>query len=99
MTYFADPDFREKMLTFLCRDRNFLKRTSGLLEAKDFRPRKNETEEMQWIAERALTFWRDYGEPIGGMLRTEMLELARERRLAQRPKDRLMGLVERIRKG
>jgi len=99
MSYFSDPEFKEKMLSFLCRDRNFLKRTSIMLEVKDFKPRRGEGQEQEWIAEAALSYWRNYGEPIGGMLKPMMQDFARERKLAQRLKDRLMDLTDRIRKG
>lgn len=99
MSYWADPEFKEKMLAFLCRDRNFLKRTSSLLEVKDFKPRRGESQEQEWIAEAALTYWKDYGEPIGGMLKPLMQDFAREKKINQRLKDRLMDLTDRIRKG
>lgn len=86
---------------FICRDRTFLKKMSGLLNAEHFKPRKGEgMQEAYWIAQKAFKFWKDYREPIGGMLQTEMLDYIREnkRKIGSRSRDKLMELVQTIRK-
>lgn len=95
--FFKDPEFQSHLIAFMCRDRNFLKRTSGLLEVDDFKPRKGESQANQILAEMALTFWREYGEPIGGMLRTEVLDKCREERYGSKLKEQLLDTVEEIR--
>lgn len=99
MSYFHDPDFQSNMLAFLCRDRGFLKKTSGLVEENDFKPRKGETPERHILAKIALGFWREYDEPIGGMLRTEVLDYCRDRqnRVGAKLKEKLLDEVEQIR--
>lgn len=99
MGYWRDPDFQEKLVTYLCRDRNFLRRTAGILSAHDFRPRKGQSPELQIVASKALDYWRKYGEPIGGMLRPEMTELADERKMGNRQRERLMEIVSNVRNG
>lgn len=99
-SYFRDEEFQERMLAFICRDRNFLKKTSGLLTPADFKPRKNEgIPEAYILAELAFKYWRDYREPIGGMLRTEVLDYIREhkRKIGSKSRERLIELVEKIR--
>ncbi len=99
MSYFHDAEFQEKLLMFVCRDRNFLKRTAELLSAKDFIPRKDEgLIEAQWIAEKAYQYWKDYHEPIGGLLRTEMMDFVskNKKRVGHKQKDRLFSLVDKI---
>jgi hypothetical protein len=101
MSYFHDSDFQEKMLMFVCRDRTFLKKMSGLLTPEHFRPRKGEGMiEAYWIAQKAFKFWKDYREPIGGMLQTEVLDYIREnkRKIGSRSRDKLMDLVQHIKK-
>lgn len=96
--YFKDPDFQQKLVMFLCKDRNFLKNVAPMLKAKDFEPRKGGTPELYYIADIALNFWREYGEPIGGMLRTEVQDLARKKKLSDKSRERLLDIVDGIRK-
>lgn len=103
MGYFRDPDFQEHLLKFVCRDRTFLKKMSslGLLSERDFKPRKGEGMiEAYWIAQKAFQYWKDYREPIGGLLRTEMLDFVREnqRKIGTRSRDKLLELVDNIKK-
>src|SRR5205823_14292013 len=72
------------LLTFVCKDRTFLKRCGPLLEASDFRPRRSSNIERWTVATIALEFWSKYGEPIGRLLRTEIQDHARKANLSQR---------------
>ena len=100
MSYMRDGDFQENLLVPACKDRNFLKRMSGILSEKDFTPRKGEgMQEAYWVSQIAFKYWRDYREPIGGMLRTFALDFIREqgKHIGRKQKDNLIELVERIR--
>jgi hypothetical protein len=100
MSYMRDGDFQENLLVPACKDRNFLKRMSGILSEKDFTPRKGEgMQEAYWVSQIAFKYWRDYREPIGGMLRTFALDFIREqgKHIGRKQKDKLIELVERIR--
>lgn len=100
-SYFRDSEFQEKLLAFVCRDRNFLQKTSGLLSPDDFKPKRGEgMQEAYVIAQKAFKYWRDYREPISGMLRTEMLDYIREnkRKIGSKQQEKILGLVESIRK-
>lgn len=96
--YWKDPDFQQKLVAFACRDRTFLKDCCYLLEPDDFKPRKNESTDLWTIATAALEFWRKYGEPIGGMLRSEMLDYARKMNFTDRERIRLLDTVRVVRK-
>lgn len=101
MSYFNDPDFQSKLLVPYCRDRNFLKQMSGILSPDDFKPRRGEGMiEAYWIAQKAFQYWKDYREPIAGMLKTEMLDYIREhkKRIGSKSRDKLLDLVEDVRK-
>ena len=102
MSYFYEPDFQEKLLIPYCRDRNFLKKMSGILTPEHFKPRRGEGMiEAYWIAQKAAQYWKDYREPIGGMLKTEMLDHIRvnKKRMGSKSRDRLLDLVTTIQKG
>lgn len=95
-----DEDFQERLLQFACRDRNFLKRMSGILTVDDFKPRHGEgSSEAYIIAEKAFKFWNDYHEPIGGMLRHEMMDYISEnkRKLGSKSREKILELVSSIR--
>jgi len=59
-SYLSDKDFADTLLTFVCRDRAFLKRCASILEAADFRPRKSQSLERFVIASIALELWGKY---------------------------------------
>lgn len=100
MSYFKDQEFQEHLLAFLCRDRNFLKKLGGLLTPNDFKPRKDETPERQILASLALGFWKNYREPIGGLLKSEILDYCRDPRnkVGRKLKDKLLDLVTDIKR-
>lgn len=100
MSYWHDEDWLERVLIPLCRDRNFLKKMNGILHENDFKPRKGEGMwEAYWVASRAFQHWRDYKEPIGGLLKAEMLDYAREHKkeVGKKGREKLLDLVDRIR--
>ena len=75
---------------------------AGILSAEDFKPKKGEAlVEVYWIAQAAFRYWRDYRVPIGGMLRTEMLDYCREHKkhVGKRNREKLLDLVENIKHG
>lgn len=101
MSYWREENFQQQMLMFLCRDRNFLKKMSGLLTPDHFKPRKGEgMEEVHIIAKLAFEYWKDYREPIGGMLQTYVLDYIREhkRKIGSKQREKLLNLVQTIKK-
>ena len=98
MSYFRDEDFQLKLVAGVCRDRNFLKECGYLLDPDDFKPRKQGDPTENWIvASLALDFWRKYKDPIGGMLRTEILDYCRKMHVGDKQKGRLLNVVDDIR--
>lgn len=98
MAYWRDPDFQQTLVKFLCKDRNFLKNVAPILKARDFEPRRGEGPELFWIADIALNFWQKYQEPVGGMLRTEVLDLIYRKKLQGKAKEKLLEVTEFIKK-
>ena len=100
-SYWRDPEFQQQIVAALCRDRNFLKRVSGLLSASDFKSRRNSGEgpEVEIIAGKALDWWQKYREPIGGMLKAEVQEYIYQHKdkIGRKTKDKLIGMVEEVR--
>jgi replicative DNA helicase len=100
VSFFRDPDFQEKLVAFICRDRNFLHDCAHLLEPDDFKPRKpGDPMEIWVIASKGLEFYRKYREPIAGMLRTEILDHCRKTNAGEKQKARMLELADRIKTG
>ena len=95
---FKDQDFQQHLVAFRCKDRNFLRKTSGLLEADDFKPKKKggEGQEYHVLADLALRHWNDYGEPIGGLLSTYVKDYCWEKKVGSKLKNRLLDVVADI---
>lgn len=101
MSYFNDEEFRENMLGCLVQDRRFLKRVGGMLRVQDFEPLDGEGEKGEArknLAGIALKFWKDYREPVGGMLRTEVLDFIRINRntLGEKGRSELLRLTDKV---
>lgn len=98
-SWFRDKDFQVHLLSFLCRDRNFLKKCGSLLQAKDFKPGRDESDERHVIATLALEFWNKYKSPIAGMLRVNVVDHCRTKNVGDKKKKALSQLVDQIVKG
>lgn len=84
--FFDDEEFQDRLVALLVSDTVALKQCAHLLEANDFKPLRG----MQWgrprwiVAERALDYYRKYHEPVGGLLRADVLDYARGLSLGNR---------------
>lgn len=97
--WWKDVDFQRHLITLISRDRNFLKKCGGLLQSKDFRPNRDDTDERWIVATLALEFWRKYKEPISGMLRPEVVDYVRKNNIDDTRKKALYKLVDKINSG
>jgi hypothetical protein len=78
-TFWEDVHFQDQLIALLVNDREFLKNASHLLTADDFvKTDAHEGMERRLVAEMALDFWARYREPLGKMLKVELLEKCRK---------------------
>ena len=105
LNWWHEDTLQNALLSFLCRDRNFLKQFSTLLSSKDFVQNRGESNSREIIAKIALDHWRKYREPIGGLLKSEILEFiennkvdSKKRRVEYNKKE-LLELLEFILNG
>lgn len=98
-SWFKEESFQEKLLSFLCRDRNFLKKCGGLLSPNDFKPGSDESDERWIVATEALEFWHKYREPIGGLLRVKIVEFCKDNNRSDKQRKVIISLVDKIIKG
>lgn len=94
--WWRSADFQEHLLSFICKDRVFLKKCGHLLNPNDFKPSRDETDERYIVATLALDFWHKHKSPIGGMLRTEISVYTEDHGTADKKKKLLRKLVDRI---
>lgn len=73
-SWWEEETLQDSLLSFLCRDRKFLKTFGTQLTSKDFRSNRGEGNSREVVAALALEHWRKYHEPIGGLLKSEVLE-------------------------
>jgi len=98
-SWWKEKDFQVPLLSFICRDRNFLKRCGSLLQPKDFKPTRDETNERFIIATLALEFWRKYKEPIEGMLRSNAEIYCDKHNVDKKRRKELRTLIDKINSG
>jgi len=103
MAYFRDRDFQERLLALLSTNRKFIRKTVGLLTIEDFKQRDNESDKTWgWARETTariiLDYWKDYRQPIGGMLKTFALDeiRAKSAKLGSTQRKELLTLVEKL---
>lgn len=94
--WFKEADFQEHLLTYICKDRMFLKKCGYLLSEKDFKPGRDETDERYVVATIALDFWQKHKSPIGGMLRTEIAVYIEDHGVNEKKRKLLRKLVDKI---
>jgi hypothetical protein len=94
--WWREENFSEALLSFLCRDRDFLKKFGSILRSEDFRPASGETKEKHIVAKIALRFWKKHRVPIGGMLRTEVLSRCEADSVPRKIKEKAVELVNAI---
>jgi KaiC/GvpD/RAD55 family RecA-like ATPase len=98
-SWFREKDFSRHLLSFMVRDRNFMKKCGSLLSAKDFRPARDETKERYIVATLALEYWNKYKSPIGGMLRGDVEAYCRKNHIEGKAKKPVNSLVDSIQSG
>ena len=88
-----DKELRLQILRAIVRDRSFLKQAYRDVRPEDFTDRGESL-----ITKAALTFYEQYQEPIGAMLRSKVDELA-GRNMGAESKDKLRELITTIQSG
>lgn len=94
--WFKEADFQEHLLTFICKDRVFLKKCGYLLSHNDFKPGRDDTDERYVVAGIALNFWKKHKGPIGGLLRTEISAYIEDHGTNEKKQKLLKKLVDRL---
>ena len=90
-SFLADPHFQDVLLGFLVHDREFCKSVSHMLTREDFKGLdKNAGNERMAIAELALDFYNRYRQPVGKMLKVELIDYARKTGWKEASKTRLL---------
>lgn len=72
--WWGEETLQNSLLSFLCRDRQFLKQFGTRLSKKDFKGGTGESNSREVIASIALEYWKKYHEPVGGLLKSEVLD-------------------------
>jgi len=86
-----EATLRRQVLRAAVRDRMFLKTVCHDIAPADF-PDKAE----QVVAEIALKFWEDHGEPVGALLRSDAEDASRHQHLNPEERKKLRQLVDEI---
>jgi hypothetical protein len=97
MNIIRDIEFQKILLSFICRDRNFLRDTGYLLSADDFKPvSKDDGYENHTIAKLAFEHWNKTREPIGPLLRTFIIDYADEKKMGEKQTEKLLKIVKEV---
>lgn len=94
-SFLSDPHFQDTLLSFLIHDREFCKTASHLLVREDFKGiDKGSGNERMAVAGLALDFYNRYRQPVGKMLKVELIEYARKTGWKEANKARLLEYGE-----
>lgn len=101
MGYFNDKNFQERMLASLVGDFRFLRKFIGIVTPMDFTATPESGAEgwaREVAARLAIHWYKKYREPLGGMLRTEVLDYIRANRhkTGKKYTQALLDLSERL---
>ena len=96
-SFLSDPHFQDVLLGFLVHDREFLAQSSHMLIPADFGGMtKQSGPERRVVAELALNFWNHYRQPVGKMLKVEVIEYARKTGWKEEAKKRLLEYGDKL---
>jgi hypothetical protein len=97
MNIIKDAEFQKILLSFICRDRNFMKDVGYLLSPDDFKPTAKDGPKEPWIiAKLAFDHWKQAREPIGALLRTFALDQADTAKMGEKQTEKLLDVVKEI---
>lgn len=101
MGVMQDSAFQERILALAVKDRKFLQRITGILSREDFMPEQEAGKDAlarYRAAKIILRYYRLYQQPIGGMLRPEVLEYIRvnKKKIGERGRQELLDLTEKL---
>lgn len=97
-TLFDDEEFLDHLVGLLIHDAETLRNLRPLLEADDFKPVRG----MQWgqqrwvVGERALHYYERFHQPLGKLLRADIIEYAQGLQLNERQVELLEDYIKRI---
>lgn len=99
-TVFDDPEFLDHVVGLLTQDAQALHTLSPLLEVDDFKPLRGvEWSQERWVvADRALQYYQRFHQPLGKLLRADILEYAHGLQLTERQVDQLDGYLAVLQK-
>jgi hypothetical protein len=86
--WWEESTLQNSLLSFLSRDRNFLKNFGTRLTKADFKSNRGEGNSREIVAGIALNYWRQYHEPVGGLLKSEVLDYIESHKIDERSKKR-----------
>lgn len=90
-SFLNDPHFQDVLLGFLIHDREFCKTASHMLVREDFKGiDKGSGNERMAVAGLAIDFYNRYRQPVGKMLKVELIEYARKTGWKEANKTRLL---------
>jgi hypothetical protein len=90
-SFLNDQHFQDVLIGFLIHDREFCKVASHLLTREDFKGiDKNAGNERMAVAGLALDFYNRYRQPLGKMLKVELIEYARKTHWQEASKKKLL---------
>lgn len=99
-TFWQDAHFQDELIGFLVNDREFLKQASHLITVDDFKKTNaHEGLERITVVQLALGFWNKYREPLGKMLKVELLEKARRSNWGADTRQRILDYGDSLTNG
>ena len=100
MSYFKDLEFRQRILALMMRDRRFLRKLSGKLTPQDFKANPQDGSDgwaIEWVGWQTLIYWKEYRQPIGGLLKTFALDWLRANpKTGKQYRESLLVLIEKL---
>ena len=99
MSYFTEPQFQDRLVAHLIRNRTFLKFAGTVLDDADFQPTKDGEGWECWVtATLALRYWNKYRQPVDDLLQSEILYHVKMAALSEKQKTRLLTYAEGLKK-
>lgn len=99
MNLIKDIEFQTILLSYICRDKGFIKDCGYLLSPDDFKPISGNDKERYIVAKLAFEHYEKTREPIGGLLRPFVVDHADRHKMGEKQTIKLLDLVKQINDG
>ncbi len=96
-SYFSEVSFKDKLITLIVKDREFLRQCAPILDKKDFdlNGDSSKVDKIKAsIAQLGLDFYEKHNEPIGSLAKAEVISYSKKHKMPDAWRSDALGITK-----